>query len=331
MSPVATAVVAALAGAALSWLAITVLLRTGLGWKIAVDRPNHRSLHQTVIPRVGGLGLVGAGLIVAFLPASALVRILLLLTLALMLISAIDDRRGLSIDVRLPAHVAAVTVAIALLMPNASWWVQVLLVLTLVWATNLYNFMDGSDGLAGGMTAIGFGTLSFVATGSPGGNELAITAATFFGAAVGFLVYNFPPARVFLGDAGSVPLGFLAAALGLAGWTRGSWPAWFPVLLFSPFIADATATLLWRLVRGEKVWQAHSEHAYQRMVKGGLGHRRTTLLWYGVMLACSASALLGISWPFRWQIALLAAWAVFYAGAFGATRRMGRTVSPPAR
>lgn len=331
MSPVATVVVAALAGATLSWLAITVLLRTGLGLKIAVDRPNHRSLHRSAIPRVGGLGLVGAALIVAFLPAAAQMRIVLLLTLALMLVSAIDDRRGLSIDVRLPAHVAVVTVAIALLLPNATWWVQVLLVLTLVWSTNLYNFMDGSDGLAGGMTAIGFGTLGFAATGVPGASDLAVTAAAFAGAAVGFLVHNFPPARVFLGDAGSVPLGFLAAALGLAGWTRGAWPAWFPLLVFSPFIADATATLLWRLVRGEKVWQAHNEHAYQRMVKAGLGHRRTALLWYGVMLACTASALMAISWPFRWQIALLAAWAVFYAGAFGVTRRMGPTASPPAR
>lgn len=331
MNSFTTVIGAALAGATLAWLSIGILLRTGLGRKIAVDHPNHRSLHQGVIPRVGGLGLVGAGLISASLWSDSQYRVVLSLTLGLMLVSAIDDRRGLPVAARLLAHAAAAAVAVVMLLPNTPGWVQLLLALAIIWATNLYNFMDGSDGLAGGMAAIGFGTLALAAAGSAGTNGLAIAAAAFAGAALGFLVHNFPPARVFLGDAGSIPLGFLAAALGLSGWAVGAWPAWLPVLVFSPFIADASATLLWRLLRGERVWQAHNEHAYQRMVKGGLGHRRTALLWYGVMLACAASALLAISWPFRWQIALLAGWAVFYAGVFGMIRRMGCTESPTVR
>jgi UDP-N-acetylmuramyl pentapeptide phosphotransferase/UDP-N-acetylglucosamine-1-phosphate transferase len=92
-------------------------------------------------------------------------------------------------------------------------------------------------------------------------------------AAAGFLCFNFHPARIFMGDVGSVPLGFTAGALGLVGWRSGAWPLWFPLLVFAPFILDATVTLLRRALRGEKVWQAHRSHYYQRMVQMGLGHR----------------------------------------------------------
>jgi hypothetical protein len=101
--------------------------------------------------------------------------------------------------------------------------------------------------------------------------------------------------RIFLGDVGSIPLGFLAGALGLVGWRNDAWPLWFPVLVFGPFIGDATVTLLRRLVRGDKVWKAHREHYYQRMVLMGLGHRRTAWMAYIVMGVCAAVALLGRS------------------------------------
>jgi len=106
-------------------------------------------------------------------------------------------------------------------------------------------------------------------------------------------VHNHHPARIFLGDVGSIPLGFLAAALGLAGWRNDLWPLWFPVLVFGPFIADATITLVKRAIRGERVWQAHRSHYYQRMVLMGLGHRRTAWVGYALMAACAAAALLG--------------------------------------
>ena len=109
---------------------------------------------------------------------------------------------------------------------------------------------------------------------------LALLSASVAGAAAGFLPHNWAPARVFLGDAGSVPLGFLAGVLGVAGWTAGAWPAWFPLLVFSPFVVDASVTLLRRALRGERVWHAHREHLYQRMVRSGLGHGRTAALWY---------------------------------------------------
>jgi UDP-N-acetylmuramyl pentapeptide phosphotransferase/UDP-N-acetylglucosamine-1-phosphate transferase len=89
-----------------------------------------------------------------------------------------------------------------------------------------------------------------------------------------------------------VPLGFLAGALGLQGWAIGAWPLWFPLLVFAPFMCDATLTLLKRLVRREPVWQAHREHYYQRLVRMGIGHRGTAYKEYGAKAACAALALL---------------------------------------
>jgi UDP-N-acetylmuramyl pentapeptide phosphotransferase/UDP-N-acetylglucosamine-1-phosphate transferase len=168
----------------------------------------------------------------------------------------------------------------------------VLLVLAIGWITNLYNFMDGSDGLAGGMAVIGFAAYALAAA-VVGHTPLAATSLAIAAAALGFLVYNFPPARIFMGDVGSIPLGFLAGALGVVGWRDDVWPLWFPLLVFGPFIGDATITLLKRAARRERVWQAHREHYYQRLVRMGLGHRGTALLGYAAMLFCAAAALFG--------------------------------------
>jgi UDP-N-acetylmuramyl pentapeptide phosphotransferase/UDP-N-acetylglucosamine-1-phosphate transferase len=109
-----------------------------------------------------------------------------------------------------------------------------------------------------------------------------------------FALVNAPPARMFMGDAGAVPLGFLAAACGIAGWLDGVWPLWLPLLAFLPFIADATVTLARRLVRGERVWEAHREHYYQRLNRLGAGHRGTLAVYGALMLGTSASAVLAL-------------------------------------
>jgi UDP-N-acetylmuramyl pentapeptide phosphotransferase/UDP-N-acetylglucosamine-1-phosphate transferase len=225
-------------------------------------------------------------------------------------VSAWDDRRGLPVALRFAAHLAAAAGAVVALHPDVPLWMTVALVLLLTWAMNLYNFMDGSDGLAGGMALFGFGALGVAALGAA--PQMAAACFCIAAAAAGFLWHNFHPARVFLGDAGSIPLGFLAGSLGLAGWGNGLWPAWFPLLVFSPFIVDATLTLVARVLRRSKPWQAHREHAYQRMVAGGLGHRRTALLWYLLMAACAVSALLGLKLTAAGQWLLVAAWAVIY-------------------
>ena len=94
-----------------------------------------------------------------------------------------------------------------------------------------------------------------------------------------------------MGDSGSIPLGFMAGAVGVMGWQANVWPPWFPVLVFSPFAVDATLTLGKRLLRGDKVWQAHREHYYQRLVRMGFGHRKTAMAEYLVMAACAGIAL----------------------------------------
>jgi UDP-N-acetylmuramyl pentapeptide phosphotransferase/UDP-N-acetylglucosamine-1-phosphate transferase len=127
------------------------------------------------------------------------------------------------------------------------------------------------------------------------------------------LLFNFDPARVFLGDAGSIPLGFLAGALGLWGWQTAAWPLWFPLLVFSPFIVDATVTLLRRALRGKKVWQAHHDHAYQRLVRSGWSHRRLAWAAYLLMAACVLSALVLRFSDKHWVMASLALWGLLYA------------------
>jgi len=162
-------------------------------------------------------------------------------------------------------------------------------VLALVWMTNLYNFMDGIDGFAGGMTVVGFTALAgFSFRG--GQPMVGWVSLLVVGATAGFLVHNFPPARIFLGDVGSVPLGFLAGSLSLMGVRDGLFDPWVPVLLFSPFVVDATLTLVRRILRRERVWRPHREHYYQRLVLAGWGHRRTVLAEYALMATSAVTA-----------------------------------------
>ena len=289
-----------------------LLLRFGA--RLPQDVPNERSLHLVRVPRVGGLAMwVGGGLAicVAVLAGYADERLseIAVAAGALALLSFVDDRRGLPVGLRMSAHlVAAAWVVSTLSLPQL---LAVCLVPALAWMANLYNFMDGSDGLAGGMAVVGFTTYGIVAL--PGSHDFALFNFIVAATASGFLVVNFHPARTFLGDAGSIPLGFMAGAFGLVGWHIGAWPAWFPVLVFSPFIVDASLTLLRRALRRERIWQAHREHYYQRLVRMGWGHRRTALVEYGVMLAAGASALVLTHVAEVYQWIGVAVWAAIYA------------------
>ena len=206
-----------------------------------------------------------------------------------------------------------------------------IVLVSVIWMTNLYNFMDGADGLAGGMTFFGF-TMYGLAALMHGDDTQAMLNFSIGAAALGFLYYNFHPAQVFMGDAGSIPLGFLAAAMGLWGWQQAHWPGWFPLLVFSPFIIDATVTLLKRTFKREKIQQAHCEHYYQRLVRIGWGHRNTALFGYALMFAAGTSAiwairqstefpwLLFLTWGGIYTVLMLAMdnrWAVFERGQHG--------------
>lgn len=276
--------------------------------RFALDRPNERSLHERPVPRTGGIALLaGAALCFAF--GGAALWLPLVLALALAVVSFADDLRGLPTAVRLIAHLAAAALATWYLMSPMHPLELALLALGVAWLTNLYNFMDGSDGLAGGMALFGFGAYA-IAAALAGHGSLAAANAALAAAAAAFLLLNFPPARIFLGDVGSVPLGFLAGALGLAGWRDDVWPLWFPLLVFAPFIGDATLTLLRRFVRGERVWQAHREHYYQRLVLMGAGHRGAALAGYALMLICAAAALSSRTAPPSVQAVIAAAAAI---------------------
>lgn len=303
--------------------AVTRILGTSAWARWLADVPNHRSLHEVPTPRVGGIGILAGAVPLIAWHASAALAPALACALCLAVLSFIDDMRSLPMEVRLPAHfVAALVAVLGVAQPGAdsTGWVWALAaVLAIVWATNLFNFMDGADGLAGGMALIGFGALALGARDAD--PALALSAAALASGAAGFLVLNFPPARVFMGDAGSIPLGFLAAALGFDGIARDIWPAWFPLIVFSPFIVDATLTLARRALRREAIWRAHRSHYYQRLVLSGWSHRRLALAAYAVMIAAGASALAALRAGPAGRYAIIAAWVAMYAAVFFAIDR----------
>jgi UDP-N-acetylmuramyl pentapeptide phosphotransferase/UDP-N-acetylglucosamine-1-phosphate transferase len=237
---------------------------------------------------------------------------LVLPLIGLFVVSLLDDIYNLPVRKRLLAHLMAATFLVAGsgLLTQQGILIAVLMLLFTVWMTNLYNFMDGSDGLAGGMALFGFGMFALGAWMNH--NEtLAVLNLCIAAAALGFLYFNFPPARLFMGDAGSIPLGFLVAAMGLLGWQQGTWGFWFPVLVFSPFIVDASVTLAKRTLRGVKITEAHREHYYQRAIQLGWSHRNMALLEYALMLGSGFTAVATLSRLFPWGALLV--WAAIYA------------------
>jgi UDP-N-acetylmuramyl pentapeptide phosphotransferase/UDP-N-acetylglucosamine-1-phosphate transferase len=303
--------------AALSLVAFLVSLATMgvLLWRfrwLAPDRPNERSLHARPVPRTGGIALL-LGSAVALAAGTAGVWLALMLAFGLAVVSFIDDIRGMPTALRLAVHVSAAALFAWYVLTPMALLELALIVIGIAWLTNLYNFMDGSDGLAGGMALIGFGACGVAGT-LAGHEPLALLCFALAAAAAAFLVLNFHPARIFLGDVGSIPCGFLAGAAGILGWRDDVWPLWFPVLVFGPFIGDATITLVKRLIRGERVWRAHREHYYQRMVRMGLGHRNTALIAYAAMLVCAGVALLGRTAPPQLQAAAFFGCSAVLAG-----------------
>ncbi len=283
-------------------------------------------MHTAPVPRMGGLvmaAVVAAAALGLSLPYP--VAISLLAAATLVCVSFLDDRRGLPVLLRLSAHLLAAVVAVSYIL----YWQKVgdvsgiadlaagnlllvaLLAIGVAGMTNIFNFMDGSDGMAGGMALIGFGAYALAAVDNSAAAGTTMLAASISGAALGFLQFNFSPARIFMGDAGSIPLGFLAATLGLQGVMAGLWVWWFPLLVFSPFLVDAGCTLFFRLARLEPVWEAHRGHYYQRLILSGWSHGRTAICAYVLMLAATGSALVLRRAELSWGVILLG-WMVLY-------------------
>ena len=297
---------------ALSCLTMAALLGSGIAARLAIDLPNQRSLHANPTPRVGGIAVL-TGVLAALLLAGGEYAASGLALACLAVLSFADDRGGLPIGLRLFSHFL---VGAAWLIFGAGFpagWTGLLLTVAIVWSINLYNFMDGADGLAGGMAALGFAFCAFAAW-LAGDMHIARVGVAASAAATGFLLFNFPPARSFLGDAGSIPLGFLAAAFAIEGWQRGAWPPWFPLLVFSPFVVDASATLLRRIFGSAQFWRAHREHYYQRLVRMGWSHRRLALAEYALMAGAGGSAMLMLDLAPVLQAAGIGVWAFIYLG-----------------
>jgi UDP-N-acetylmuramyl pentapeptide phosphotransferase/UDP-N-acetylglucosamine-1-phosphate transferase len=275
------------------------------------DAPNARSSHSQLKPRGGGIAVLAVVLPGWLAAAWGLGEVgaavaLVALTAGLAGLSLIDDVRGLPPVVRFPAQIAAVGLGLwALdLAPVFQGWLPGWLdlafaALAWLWFVNLYNFMDGIDGITGVETltiGLGLGLVGLVAGLGPT-SALGVVPWLLAGAAAGFLIWNWAPSKVFLGDVGSVPLGFLLGALLLQAAAAGQWaPA---LILPAYYLVDATVTLLRRAARGEKVWRAHREHAYQRAVQAGLSHGAVALriaAVNGVLLVCAIWAVYHM-WP----------------------------------
>jgi Fuc2NAc and GlcNAc transferase len=285
-----------------------------------LDIPNDRSSHDRPTPRGGGVAI--AATVIAITAAAALTGILdyhiaAALTVGGVAIAAVgwaDDRRPLSASLRIMVHLAAAVWAVGWIggLPSLSFGTTaiglgsagaVIAVAGFVWATNLYNFMDGIDGIAGTEATIAgaTGALLLLLHGNTG---LAIVATAIAAASAGFLHWNWPPARIFMGDAGSGFLGFTFAVLALASERTASVPLLVWLIILLVFVTDATLTLLRRILAREKWHGAHRSHAYQRTVRSGFSHRRTTMIVAIIDLFLSGCAIVGDRYPSMVPIAL---------------------------
>jgi UDP-N-acetylmuramyl pentapeptide phosphotransferase/UDP-N-acetylglucosamine-1-phosphate transferase len=334
-------------------LSAAFIVTTGVCWAVirtplaqrVLDRPNDRSLHDTPTPRAGGVaiwfGLAAAGLAAWLVPAGGAASgtpwpaSLAVAFTVLAALGIADDRRGLPTSVRLVIQAATVVAYVVAsgLAPRVLTVFGLPLVLGVfavpitaigaLWTLNLYNFMDGMDGFAGAMTVVGFSTLSWLAW-TAGQDGLAAVAAWPAAAALGFLTLNLPPARIFLGDSGSVPLGFLVSAVSLWGLAAGVWSPVLPVIVFAPFVFDATVTLLRRIASGEVAWQAHRTHVYQRLVLAGFGRRRTLAVEVGFMMLAAVGACVARTGGRGIEALALAVAIAAYAALFALADRLER-------
>jgi len=276
-----------------SWL-LTGCLRHYALSKSLLDIPNERSSHTVVTPRGGGLAIVItflAAMLLLFVMDELEQNIMLGLLGAGFLVALtgfIDDHRHIAARWRLLMHFLSagwILYQLGGLPPlqvfgntlDLVWFADLLSVLYLVWLLNLYNFMDGIDGIAGveAVTVCLGGIVLFLLAGSPG--VTYIVPALLLSAVVGFLFWNFPSAKIFMGDVGSGFLGLILGALSIqAAWIEPDL-FWAWLILLGVFIVDGTVTLIRRIIRKEKFYEAHCSHAYQHASRQLKSHMRVTI------------------------------------------------------
>jgi len=335
MSRIAVAAAAFVVAWCVTWSYCRWALRVG-----RLDVPGARSSHAVATPTGGGAGIV-AGCLAALLATLGCVEVhadwLLVFALALLMaaLGYADDRRALPVLPRLLGQfgaAAAVMVCALAVAGIGSDLVGLLLLapgtLALVWLINAFNFMDGIDGLAASQAAFMAGTAAWLLAGGAGGGDSALLLGGIAAAALGFLAMNWPPARIFMGDTGSQPLGLLLGAAGAVTVARGELPLAVWAILWAAFVADATLTLLHRALRRAPLAQAHRDHAYQRLARRCGAHHPVTLGF----LALNLCWLLPLAWlayrmPHLGPVCVLIAYVPVCLGVFLVLRRDARETS----
>jgi UDP-N-acetylmuramyl pentapeptide phosphotransferase/UDP-N-acetylglucosamine-1-phosphate transferase len=329
----------------LGWLAFKMLLRCGI-----VDQPNRRSSHSIPTVRGGGVAIMaailGGALLIGCFTGSLEMLTLTGIALALAVVSFADDLMGLKARWRFLAQSLAGAGSLLIISNrNIAGWLResslpLLLGTTLValiWVvgyTNAFNFMDGINGLAATQATItSLGTILLILhspTRVPA--PPVFLAALVAGAALGFLPHNFPSARMFMGDVSSAPLGFLLATITLwCGSTVGGWMFFALCLLHANFVLDTGVTLFRRIIRGERWYDAHREHFYQRLIRAGKPHIFVTsceaVLQIVVVLLLVFSSRAAPAWRWVGAFGVIFLWGSFFVYAEARFRCFSRSVA----
>ncbi len=289
---------------------LTLIVRRYVIERGLLDKETARSSHTGVVPRGGGLAIVSVSLIVSVLIwifgndhiETQSMAAMFVAIVGLGLVGWLDDKRLLKTSAKF-GLLLFLTILIVYLVgsvndPDLAGMPLKLGVLapiiTGAWIfglANSYNFMDGIDGLAGAQAGVAACTLG-VWFALYDAHAIALFCYALMAACLGFLIWNWSPARIFMGDIGSLMLGGAFATLAVIGHNRYGIPIGAAAILFSIFIADTLATLIRRLAAGKKVWTAHREHYYQRAIQSGFKHHQVTITLTGFAIVFSVLATL---------------------------------------
>lgn len=267
---------------------------------VLLDIPNLRSNHRIPTPKGGGLAVVMA-LVITLLVAK-ISYVIILSFLLLTAISLLDDVIGIPVGLRFSVQAMAVAIVLAS-MPDLlvgdylpSWLGKMIIGLGWLWFINLFNFMDGIDGIsATEMICIGLGVCFPAVLLGNFPDPLSVYGLLVVAVACGFIWWNWHPARIFMGDVGSIPIGFLLGYLLLTAVHQGYLAV--AVILPAYYLSDATITLLRRVYRKEKIWVAHSEHYYQKAVRAGRSHEAVVRYIFGTNLLLILLATFSVIYP----------------------------------
>jgi Fuc2NAc and GlcNAc transferase len=334
---------AAAAGALAASFLLTLMIKRAAARLGLIDVPNERSSHALPTPRGGGVAIAISSLAaMGLLSALRIVPVHLFLAiapggLAVAAVGLIDDITPLTARVRLLVHFMAAAWAVVCIgpvgffehyasgAPALRWLGYAISTIGIVWFLNMYNFMDGIDGIAASQAVFMSAGMALLGLFSGGIAYIAAAAVVLGAASCGFLLWNWAPAKIFMGDVGSGYLGFAFAVLGLASGAHSVFGPWSCIILAGVFAVDATFTVVRRFVRGELVTEAHRTHAFQLLARN-MGHRNVTLSVALVNLAwVLPCALASVLWPQQamWMTALALGPLVVCALVIGAGRPEG--------